>query len=501
MEARKRQHVVLFPYLAHGHINPFLALAELLARRHADLTVNVVNTHFNIQNINASFPPPSLSSSVRLRSLPFSPAAHGLPPDAHHFAAVPVQHIPAFTLACNSLQPAFEQLIEEITEEDGRPPLCIIADFFFPWTASVAHRLGVFHSIYITGGAYGMAVYFSLWTHLPHRQTAADEIPLTDFPGVLIHRSHLPKQLLDADGSEPRSVYIKDMLSRWSDADAMLINTVEEMETTGLQMLRKVVPVPIWPIGPLLISSPYTPNADKDGIFEWLDSKSPASVLYISFGSQNSITASQMMELAVGLEASGVQFVWAIRPPVEFDQKGDFKAEWLPEKFEERMREQGTGMVVHGWAPQLEILSHASTGAFLSHCGWNSVLESLRRGVPIIGWPLAAEQSPNAKMLEEELGVCVEVARGNMESSKAERKVVERVVREVMGGGERAKEIRRRVEEVRELMNAAWKEGVGSSFRGLEDFLRAAVSNSTRASKVEGRRTHGESESHGWTSV
>ncbi|KAM1049994.1 hypothetical protein TB2_031322 [Malus domestica] len=103
-----------------------------------------------------------------------------------------------------------------------------------------------------------------------------------------------------------------------------------------------------------------------------------------------------MMELTVGLEEIGKPFVWVIRPPVGFDVKGDFKAEWLPDGFEERMSKRKQGLLVHNWAPQLEILSYKSTGFFVSHCGWNSVMESLSQGVPIVGWPLAAEQAYNS---------------------------------------------------------------------------------------------------------
>ncbi|RRT32732.1 hypothetical protein GW17_00057266 [Ensete ventricosum] len=474
MEDAERQHVVLFPFMAQGHITPFLALAGLLRRRCPNLIVTLVSTPRNIQKIKSSSCPPSLSS-VRLRSIPFSPAAHGLPPEAETTAAIPFHQIVTLLQASQSLQPAFEQLIDDITQEDGRPPLCIIADNFFAWSAHVARRFGAFHAIFFTSGAYGTAVYSSLWTHLPHRKTNSDEFPLPEFPDTIIHRSQLPKHLLIADGTDPWSDFLQRQISLSSETDAVIINTVEEVEKTGLRMLCKVLPCPIWPIGPVL-SSPSSDIAGNDYIMKWLDSQPPASVLYISFGSQNTIAAPQMMELAMGLEASRTRFLWVIRPPVGFDLKGEFKAEWLPEKFEERMRGEGTGVLVHGWAPQLEILSHTSTGGFLSHCGWNSVLESLSRGVPIVAWPLSGDQLYNAKMMEEELGVCVEVARGNMESSKADRVVVERVVKEVMHGGQRGKEIRRKVEEVRGLMKEAWREGPGSSVKGLSEFFRAAAS-------------------------
>ncbi|KAF4391025.1 hypothetical protein F8388_024857 [Cannabis sativa] len=110
-------------------------------------------------------------------------------------------------------------------------------------------------------------------------------------------------------------------------------------------------------------------------LFEWLDSQEPKSVLYITFGSQNTIGATQMMELAIGQEKK-----------------------WLPQGFEERAKEKNCGLLVRKWAPQLDILGHKSTGAFLNHCGWNSVMESLSQGVSIIGWPLAGEQNYNSKL-------------------------------------------------------------------------------------------------------
>ncbi|KAJ6793264.1 Uncharacterized protein M6B38_111850 [Iris pallida] len=115
-------------------------------------------------------------------------------------------------------------------------------------------------------------------------------------------------------------------------------------------------------------------------IVKWLDSHESGSVVYVSFGSQNTVLASQMMSLADGLESSGHPFVWVVRPPLGFDLSSEFRPEWLPQGFEERMRASGKGILIRRWAPQLEILSDDSTDAFLSHCRWNSVLESLSRG-------------------------------------------------------------------------------------------------------------------------
>ncbi|TVU46125.1 hypothetical protein EJB05_05643, partial [Eragrostis curvula] len=234
--------------------------------------------------------------------------------------------------------------------------------------------------------------------------------------------------------------------------------------------------VPVWPIGPLVrvqdTKMASSSASDDDSVIRWLDSQPPASVLYISFGSQNTIQTKQMMDLAAALELTGRPFVWAIRPPVGFDIAGEFCKEWLPEGFEERACAGNKGILVRGWAPQLRILAHRATGAFLSHCGWNSVLESLARGVPIIGWPIAAEQFYNVKMLAE-WGVCVEAARGNLESSAVERSKLAEVLEMVMEGSAESAQIRRRVMEVQEVMKSAWAEQGGSSRMALHGFLRA----------------------------
>ncbi|KAG6408362.1 hypothetical protein SASPL_131367 [Salvia splendens] len=172
----------------------------------------------------------------------------------------------------------------------------------------------------------------------------------------------------------------------------------------------------------------------------------PLNLSRRTFGSQNTVSQHQMMALALGLEDSGRPFIWSIRPPTGFNSRDEFKPEWLPEGFEER----GQGLVVRSWAPQLEIFCHRSTGAFVSHCGWNSVVESLSQGVPIIGWPLAAEQGYNAKMLVEEMGVCVEMTRGV--ESQISREDVKRVIEEVMDGGSKAVEMRKKAVAVGELI-------------------------------------------------
>jgi hypothetical protein len=345
---------------------------------------------------------------LRFYALPFVPEEHGLPAGAESADAVHVRHFLALFQSTESpsLQVAFDAFlagvcVDAAAEEEGTPvvvfPVVVVADPFQAWTTAAARRRGAAHAFFDSCGAFGSVVYHSLWNHLPHRRAPGGELAeafcLPDHPEVTVHRSQLPAHLLLADGTDPWSAFHRRQIALGYATDAVLINTTEELEPAGLRMLRRTLGVPVLPIGPLIrLPTQHTSHRDGDSIMHWLDTREKLnlSVLYISFGSQNSLRSEQMMELATALELTGQPFVWAIRPPVRLgDDIGTFGSDkWLPEGFEERVRANDTGLLVRGWAPQLSILAHASTGAFLSYCGWNSVLESVAHGVPIVGWPL-----------------------------------------------------------------------------------------------------------------
>lgn len=362
------------------------------------------------------------------------------------------------------------------------------------WANEVAKSFGIANYSFTTGGAYGTVAYNSIWLNLPHKNLVTgetyDEFLVPGFPeSCRFSIDQLHQFLRAADGNDEWSRFFQTQLILSMQSNGWLCNTVEEIETLGLEVLRNYVKLPVWCVGPLVPSKILKKNTDsgligqrsgkQPGIqpekcIEWLDSHPDGSVLYVSFGSQNTISETQMMELAKGLEESGKPFIWVIRPPIGFDLKGDFKPEWLPSGFEDRIGKQG--LVVHNWAPQLEILCHRSTGAFLSHCGWNSVMESLSQGVPMIGWPLAAEQGYNAKMLVEEMGVCVVLTRGV--HSRLEKEEVKKVIdlvldKNVDGEGEN---MRRKASELGELIRSSVEINKGSSYKAMDDFVSTVLS-------------------------
>ncbi|XP_027164523.1 UDP-glycosyltransferase 92A1-like [Coffea eugenioides] len=490
-----KEYMVMIPFMAHGHLTPFLDLAKKIQQR-TGFAITLVSTPLNVKYLeNTISKDSSQESRINLESLPFNSVEHGLPPNTENTGALSLDHIIKLFQGAANLEGPFRRLIAKIIEKEGHPPLCIVSDIFVGWATDVAKDFETVNVTFTTGGAYGTAAYVSIWQNLPHRSSGKDEFSLPGFPdSCRFHITHLHRYLQAADGTDEWSKFFQPQISKSLGSLGWLCNTVEEIEPFGLDVLRKYIKLPVWCIGPLLppqmleqdsssesksISQPSGREAGlpTEQCLEWLDSHPECSVLYISFGSQNTISPSQMMALAMGLEHSGKPFIWAIRPPFGFDPKGEFKAEWLPEGFEERMAQTNQGLLVHKWAPQLEILRHKSTAAFLSHCGWNSIMESLSQGVPMIGWPLAAEQGYNSKLIMEEMGVGVELTRGLQ--STVEKEHVERVINTVMEKGGKGEEMKRKAVEIRGLIRAAVREDEGhkgSSLQAIDDFISVVLS-------------------------
>ncbi|RZC94307.1 hypothetical protein C5167_029871 [Papaver somniferum] len=481
MSTSSKENVILFPFMAQGHLIPYLALA-LKIQSKFDYTVTIVNTPLNIQKLQKSLPPNT--PNINLVSLPYCSSDHNLPPNSENTDVLPYTIMVNLLDSLPSLKPHFHKYISDLVKLNT-PPLCIIADWFFGWTVEVAKEFDIFHSVFNTGGAYGMAIYYSIWLNQPQLQNESEEeFLLPDFPQDLrIHRSQLANNVLQATGTDSWSLFYKRELSQTLSSDGFLFNTVEEFDQVGLTYFRsRLGQDSVWAVGPVSdystsLKSRASNGTSSDLSIQWIDNQEDKSVLYISFGSQNTISSTQMMELAIGLEKSGKSFIWVVRPPLGHDINGEFRSDWLPDGFEERMKAKNRGLLMRKWAPQLEILSHKATSVFLSHCGWNSILESFSFGVPIIGWPISADQYNNSMLLEQEIGVCVELARGNRNEIRNEDVV--RVIDLVMSNqSKKGAEMRTKACQVKKIIESAIidEEGFkGSSVKGLEEFFAMAL--------------------------
>ncbi|KAL0461002.1 UNVERIFIED_CONTAM: UDP-glycosyltransferase 92A1 [Sesamum latifolium] len=470
-----RQYIVLFPFMAQGHFIPFLALAQLLEQK--GFSIVFVSTPLNVKNFQKSLSP---TSSVKFAEISYNAADHGLPPDAENTDSITNDLIIPFVNATPSLKLPFRTLLSDLIS-GGQKPLCVVSDFFFGWAADVAHEFGIFHLIFSVTGGFGMACYCSMWLNSPHRHSPGVEFLLPDFPEAgNIHITQVTPAMLVASEKDPLTNFQRKNVLSWANSDGLLLNTVEELDKLGVLYFQRKLGIPVWAIGPLLLSEKDRSRTGRRSTIsprdciQWLDQKDPNSVIYISFGSQNTIPASQMMKLAKALESSGRNFIWVVRPPLGFDINAEFLAdEWLPEGFLQRIHEQDRGLIISKWAPQVEILAHKSVAAFISHCGWNSVLEAMKYGVPVIGWSMAAEQHYNAKFLVEKAGICVEVARG-ISFEVMPEDIVDKIEFMMGEGGEG---MRRKASEVKETIKDATRDEEsyrGSSVKNMEEFITAA---------------------------
>ena len=259
--------------------------------------------------------------------------------------------------------------------------------------------------------------------------------PESLIPGIfiLVPSSVLPLVLFKKYNGY--TAYMK-LAQRFRDTKGIIVNTFTELEQYALDsFLDDGQTPPVYPIGLVLdLKGQHNPAlnwAQQDSIMKWLDAQPPLSVVFLCFGSMGSFGPTQVKEMALGLESSRHRFLWSLRTSTS-----------MLEGFLDRIK--GKGMICRGWGPQVEVLAHNAIGGFVSHCGWNSILESLWYGVPIVTWPIFAEQQHNAFRMVKELGLAMELGldyRSGRDLVTANE--IKRVVRRVMGDNEVRKKVKR----------------------------------------------------------
>jgi UDP:flavonoid glycosyltransferase YjiC (YdhE family) len=311
---------------------------------------------------------------------------------------------------------------------------------------------------------------------MPHEQVSSDNdaVYIPDLPHpVSFPKSQISPLLRRYKVLDTIFEFIRYNMDLNVESWGTLINTFYDLEAVYIDHLHRVVSGrPVWSVGPLLppavfeakhgrniIERGKLPSINESICLQWLDSRGEKSVIYICFGSQACLSNKQIEEMAAGLEASEESFIWVIRDPPSSLTADEYGV--VPQGFEEKMK--GRGLIIRGWAPQLLILSHPSVGGFLTHCGWNSTLESITLGVPLITWPMSADQYIDALLLVEYLKVGVRLCEGS--TTVPNRDDLRIAVKQLLG---REGEEMKRAEELRRAAKRAVQEG-GSSYKNLED--------------------------------
>lgn len=291
------------------------------------------------------------------------------------------------------------------------------------------------------------------------------------------------KDLLDPVQDRKNEAYkwILHHTKRYHLAEGIVLNSFMELETGAVKALLKQEPdIPlVYPVGPLVNMDPVQDEAEEWECLKWLDEQPHGSVLYVSFGSGGTLSSAQINELATGLENSEQRFLWVVRSPNDKVANATyFSAQsqtdpfgFLPKGFLERTK--GRGLVVASWAPQAQVLSHGSTGGFLTHCGWNSILESVVNGLPLIAWPLYAEQKMNAVMLREDVGIAL-WAKANENSGLIESDEIAKVVKGLMEG-EEGKRLRNKSKDLKDAAARVVSEN-GDSTKAISQLALKLIS-------------------------
>ncbi|GJU94398.1 UDP-glycosyltransferase 73E1-like protein [Tanacetum coccineum] len=409
-------HFVMFPLMAQGHMVPLVDMARILAQRGA--TVTIITTPLLANRFR-----PVISRAIdaklkiQLLELKLPLAEVGLPEGCESFDTISLSEVWAkLTVAIEMLEKPAEDLLRGLCP----PPDCMISDFLFPWSTNVANSC---RSCPI----------------LPNRvEVEADQAAY----GILVH-------------------------------------TCEELEPEYVREFSKARDKKVWCIGP--VSQCNENNLDiaergnkavieEHDCLKWLGEKEPESVLYVCLGSLASVSTQQAIELGLGLESTNRPFIWCIR------NQTDELDKWFVE-FEERVRDRG--LIVHGWAPQVLILSHRAIGGFLTHCGWNSTLESTCAGVPMVTWPFFADQFFNEIFIVEilkigvRIGVEIPVPFGEQDMFEVLVKTedVKTAVEYLMQEDEEGKQRRKRARELGKMAKTAMAQG-GSSYVNVSSLIQ-----------------------------
>lgn len=363
------------------------------------------------------------------------------------------------------LQHPVEQLLKELQPR----PSCIISDKLLTWTADTCRNLQLARIVFDGMSCFTQIVMHSLYISKIHQSVAPDK-PFS-VPG-LPHEVELTRaQLPGLFNPGPKHVpgFRDRVRETEGQAYGVVVNTFEEVEKTYVEEFRIQRGGRVWCVGPLSLNGELDLDSDSNGRYDeclkWLDGKKAASVVYACLGSLSRPSPPQFVELALGLEASNHPFVVVV--------KGEEMWRWIwGEGIGERT--SGRGFFIRDWAPQVAILSHPGVGALLTHCGWNSTLEGMCAGLPMITWPLFGEQFLNERLIVGILGIGVGVgAKGVVHvgeeegENKVQRDGIKEAIERVMGGGNEGCERRKRAQELGDIAKRSVEEG-GSSWLNVE---------------------------------
>ncbi|KAL4614833.1 hypothetical protein ACB092_07G081200 [Castanea dentata] len=455
-----KTHVVYVAYPLQGHINPMMKLAKLL--HHKGFHVTFVNTEYNHKRLLRSRGPNALDG---LPDFHFETITDGLPP----FDADVSQDVPSLcdSTSKHSLVPLCNLLskLNDTSSSNVPPVTCMLTDGYMSFSLDAAEKFRISIALLWTPSSYGVLSYMH-YHHLVERDASDQtngylETPVYWIPGMKnMCLKDFPNFIRTTDKNDIMVNFLIHETKKAPRASAIILNTFDPFEQDALDAMSSMLPR-IYTIGPLVLLADQIQDDKLKSIESnlWKEEqgllKEPNSVVYINYGSITVMTPEQLIEFAWGLANSEKPFLWVIRP----DLVGGNSAV-VPHEFVTKTKHRS---MLASWCSQEQILKYPSIGGFLTHSGWNSTLESVCSGVPMISWPFFGEQQMNCRYYCNDWGIGMEI------DNNVKRDEVEKLVRELMDG-EKGKEMKKKAMEWKTKAEDAVKPD-GSSYQNLDKLI------------------------------
>ncbi|CAL5192408.1 unnamed protein product [Lathyrus oleraceus] len=471
-------HVVFLPYPTPGHMIPMIDTARLFAKHGVNVTIITTQASASTfqKTIDSDF---NSGYSIKTHLIHFPSAQVGLPHGVENLKDGTSREI--FSKICHGismLQKPIEVLFQDLQ------PDCVVTDMMHVWTVESAAELGIPTIHYYSASYFSNCAFRFIAKYRPHDDLVSDTHKFT-IPGFPHTIQMTPLQISDwlKVKNTANSKLILDLAPTFESEETSygtLYNSFHELESDYEKLSKTTIGIKSWSVGPV---SAWANKEDErkanrghmekkfgkeKELLNWLNSKPNDSVLYVSFGSLTRLCYAQIVEIAHGLENSRHNFIWVVREKDKDEDKEGFLHD-----FEKRMKESNKGYIIWNWAPQLLILDHPSTGGIVTHCGWNSILESVSSSLPMITWPMFADQFFNEKLVVDVLKIGVSVESkvnkfwlGIVEEIVVKREEIVKAVEILMGNGQEGKEMRIRAKKLGDAAKRTIEEG-GDSYNNL----------------------------------
>lgn len=443
----QKPHAILFPYPLQGHVIPFVNLAIKLASNGFTITfINTQSIHQQISkagrsNINDN-ESNDLFSGARKSGLDIRDVSiyDGFSVDFDRS----LNHDEFFEAILNDFVFHVDEVVGTLMLSNPSPNI-LIADTFYVWSSTIAKKYNLVNVSYWTEPALVFSVYYHMDLlkqngHYDCIENKREDI-IDYIPGVkAIKPTDLPSYLQSDDTNMVVNRIIKRAFKEVKNVDFIICNTVQELEPETITSLQKYHS--IYAIGPIF--SPGFTNTfvstslwSESNCTDWLDAKPHGSVLYVSFGSYAHTNKETIVEIARGLMVSEVNFIWVLRPDIVSSEESDY----LPIGYEDNIKDRG---LIVPWCCQTAVISHPAVGGFLTHCGWNSIMESIWCSVPFICFPLLTDQFTNRKLVVDDWKIGINLRD---EGSISRDEVAEKV--KFLMKGKEAEEMKQRIKKIK----------------------------------------------------